>query len=337
MPGFLDLPRELRDNIYDQIIVSRSNVVFISTQTPGGHIGPGRLTGRIARYGTTEYLDTALLYVCRSVSAEATHCLYSGNTFSPASTISQFVVWLRGLKESSRASIRKLDFMSRLFMPLLFDNTAAWKDLMRIVEGEYGNEPMHLTSISVNVPMDFQLYQPSPALGLRKLLANSEQFWWPHLKFFVELFMNGRTTARPPCTITSIKLIFPSYENSGVSRVQAPTLRDLEAGNVIQPNKGKWNVEELHPPSFKELDGPVAFDLEDLESVRRLRVPRVAEEDETEEEFILKEMMSSGTRSPFTRKAWNDFYAKPPRTDRELLDFDVRWQTGEAGKVLILQ
>lgn len=311
MAGFLDLPREVRNTIYGLLMVSRTSAVFIAGETnKSGQPLAGRIKGRITRFGAAEYLDISLIRVCRLVSAEAIECLYSANYFCPASTMSQFVTWLRSLSEQNRGLIRRLEFLQRLFMPLLFDNTYAWEDLKAIIKGQYGQQPMGLTNISAHVPMDFQLYKPSAALALRKLLTNSEQFWWPNLRFFVTLLMQARTSMQAPNTVLTVRLILPTYENKGLPEIQVPAM--------------------------KELTGPDAFDLEELEAIHRLRVPRVDAEDAEDETLVLAKMLQSGTRSTYTRSAWREFDAQAGRAYRKSWDFVVRWQAGKVGEVLVL-
>lgn len=313
MPHFLDLPREVRDNIYRHVVSSRHGVVRIYGQ--GGYTGnanPGTIKGRLWRYGAPEpeRMDISLLCVNKAVSAEALACLYSANAFHPASPLSHFVAWLRNLTEANRLMIRKLDLPQRLFMPLLFDNTAAWEDLETVIGGEDGAKPMELTSVSISVPLDVALYEPGPAVGLRKLISSAEHFWWPQVKFFVGLLMQRKVLPEAPATIWFVRINLPTLHERGIP--------------------------ESHVPILKPLEGPNGLRLDQLDAIRYLRIPRVPAEDKPEELGIFEQMKTSGMQGRYTRQAWVDYHAAESKTSREPWDFHAHWKAGNEGEVIIL-
>lgn len=300
--SFLNLPRELRDKIYEDLLYK-----------PGGFYLKVR-SGQAS-------IDTSLLYVNRQISAEAAETLYSANIFHVPSPLSHFVQWLSRLPRQHRQSIRRLEFPQRLFMPLLFNNVESWKQTLEIISGRSpssGPAPMQLTEVSVQVPLDFQLYEPSPALGMRKLLTNSEQFWWPVLKYFVGLLMETPNTSslldekyEAKATLARLQLVYPHFENKGIPSWQTPV--------------------------FKSLTGADAVHIEDLEAVRMLRVPRDGAEDQEAEDEVLVKMQRSGTRGSDTKRAWKDFHSLEAIRKREKWNFHVSWEKGAEGSRLTIE
>lgn len=310
MPNFLDLPREIRDAIYAPLLSAPNGLVHISGRNNNAAASSHtRIVGRIFCRGTDESVQKALLLVNKQISTEAAKHLYSNNIFVPSSPLSQFVAWLKTLTDDKRSLIRHLEFRQRTFMPLLFDNTAAWTELHEIIQGSAGSPPMRLQTVAVHVPIEFKVYVPSPSLIFCKALSNAEQFCWPYVKFFLALLMTGKTAPESPCTINQLKLIIPTFGGRDIPKYQQPLLRPLS--------------------------GPDAVDLEDLEAVRILRIPRHPE-DEDGELAILLGMKESGMKGRFTKYAWRDWYASEAQTSRERLDFQVRWQPHKEAEVLIL-
>ncbi|KAF2102390.1 hypothetical protein NA57DRAFT_51972 [Rhizodiscina lignyota] len=317
--SFLALPRELRDKVYEELLVRPDGFWLKPPVAHGQFSSENPRTGRV-RYGIAN-IETSLLYVNHQISAEAAETLYSRNIFHVPSPLSHFVQWLLRLPPQHRRAIRRLEFPQRLLMPLLFNNVEPWKRVLDIIAGrspDVGAVPMQLTEVKISVPLDFQLYEPSPQLGLRKLLTNSEQFWWPAAKFFVGILMEtpdkkrvediSDTESKP--TLARIELIYPSFENRGIPASQTPV--------------------------FRPLTGPEAVDIEILEAVRMLRVPRNNQEDEGTEDEVLVKMMRSGTRGSDTKRAWKEFHAVEHIKSREKWDFHVDWEAGAEGSRLII-
>ena len=310
--AFDSLPRELRDKIYEELLTRPTEVFFKTSYDlrKSAHPRPW-----------SPWFDTALLYANHQISNEAAKVLYSSNVFALPSPLTHFVKWLLRLPPRHRQSIRKLKIPQRLLMPLLFNNIGAWKQVYDIIGGrspDCVSAPMQLHEVVIEVPLDFQLYEPSPALGLRKLLTNSEQFWWPAVKFFMSLLMEPSSV---PAT---------SEANNGVSEASLARLI------LKYPTFDNRGIPASHTPVFKPLLGPQAVDIETLEAVRMLRVPRQHPEDVGAEDEVLTKMMRSGTRGSDTKNAWREYHEMDTIRARDKWDFHVNWMAGAEGSHLIV-
>jgi hypothetical protein len=323
---FLSLPRELRDKVYSEVLTA-SGVIYLSSPfrdpITNALLTKPRVKGRttpFARRDGPEFLETALIYVNRQVSSEALETLYSTNTFCVPVPLSNFVYWLSHLPAKNRVCIRNLELVQRLFEPLLFDNTDAWSDLYHLISTtRHGGQAMHLSKVTVLMPLDYTFYEPSPALSLQKLMSNSMLFWWPALKFFAGLLVGSSDSD------TAVDL---PRSSSSHQPTPGPSLFLL----VLRfPDLARRGIPSSHAPVLVSFDGDTpTVQPERLEAVNILRVPRFPGDTQAEA-AVLSLLRQVRRRDRKTSSVWKDYHAREEIASRARLDFRACWFAGREG------
>lgn len=303
--SFLQLPREIRDLVYAELLAASGGILF----SPYGfhQHGPPRLyhlKGRDAslarsetrRQASNAWLSTTILRVNRQVSEEAAEVLYGKNAFVFSAALVHTVQFFFALPAKHLRAIRHLTFQKRLFMPLYFDNSPSWEKLYPIIE-----QRMALDTVTLFPPLEPFMYDPSttatPAWRLRTLLADdAHQFWWPSAKFFASLLMSHDHPLK------KIRLVWPGFEDKGLA----------------------------FPPRIK-----ASLDVEALRVIQILRVPR-REGDEVVEDGILESLKESGQHGAFTRRVWADWHDTIEAREAEKHAFVVRREKSGEGEGVVL-
>jgi len=234
--------------------------------------------------------------VNRQIAEEAAETLYGKNAFVFRPPLDHAVQFLSALPPQHLQAIRHLTLQKRLFMPLHFDNTPAWKGLYPII-----SQTMALHAVTIFPPLEPSMYDPAttatPAWRFRTLLADdAHQFWWPSAKFFASLLMS------PHHPLKKIRLVWPGFEDKGLT----------------------------YPPRVK-----VDLDVEALGVIKILRVPR-RQGDELVEDEVLQSLKESGQHGAFTKRVWADWHQKLEARELGRHEFVVKREEGQEGGGVVL-
>ncbi|KAF2817227.1 uncharacterized protein BDZ99DRAFT_470261 [Mytilinidion resinicola] len=301
---FLELPRELRDEIYRAVIPERLAlnkpcvVPYIIVQDD--RASSGEPTDKSEREywqrrarGLAELRDRLpILFTNHQVSMEALELVYNERSFhflDNALHPREMLEILPTLPPTSLIRIRHLQFDVWMFMYTILAEDdrlqqQGWNDLFEFIVNR-----MHVDSITVELPFDVSFFDPqlhrqpykhsndkTPQTRLWDL--QSRAYFWPAVRQLVTLLMSGK--------LRTLRLIHPV---------------------------------------------PIAVeDVENLDSIRMLRIPRIPEMDEALELDAEIEVIAVAKREQIHAGGhiWKDMIFALP-TERPLHDFSIRCEEAQ--------
>ncbi|KAI9710715.1 MAG: hypothetical protein M1820_002548 [Bogoriella megaspora] len=195
---FLQLPRELRDQIYRELLRPPSGLAISTVSRT-----------KKARYRPISSQDAIypeILTACRQIYEEARLIFYESNTFYMRGHPQTFPYFFDSLSDQNRRVIRHIKFQDPIPLPSFVAAFQAWKDLL-----SYLFDTLRLRTITIHSIVESEMFEPGTYSPFPASIHPSGDCWWPPARYLVTKLMQHE--------LEELRIRYLAYRNPWLDKV----------------------------------------------------------------------------------------------------------------------
>ncbi|KAI9657738.1 MAG: hypothetical protein M1821_002914 [Bathelium mastoideum] len=191
---FLSLPRELREQVYHQLLCPRRGLLL--------QYDPESKRARHFKRNIHDQVDPNILRVSRTIYEEALPVLYSSNTLNFQTSPQAILTFLQSSPIAS-SLLRSLTFHEPIPLPPFVVTFQPW----RILSAYIASHLPALRTITIRPPLELGLFEPSTFHPAPTARHAPQDCWWPPARSLVAQLMDAHTS------LDELRLWYTAYRH----------------------------------------------------------------------------------------------------------------------------